>query len=300
MRLAIRQKLIDSISEIGDRVYEPHVAGASTQKPYLVLRQGVEAEENLWAGFRRIVEVWPYVARTTFRDVDKLVTKVTAALDNQLLTTKDGEAFTCQYLGTAGQDFVDKDWDAVTRGLRFAVLAVQPVAVQETGIADAWIESLAMWSRIFLGTGWTVYQDSWPMGYVRPSMLWRPESEQFEAHNSLYSWRSLVVAGDVLGNTLVEQMRAVSRLAVGLRKAIKIEKGYSDKTAWDSEDDGHVFIWWFLDAMRWLTVESVSVANDRDTFRGGQLRVTLKGIVSAGEVLLEGIHKVHIEEKEVG
>jgi len=54
MRIAIKQKLIDSIPEIEGRAYEPQAAGATTQKPYLVLRQGVEAEESLWVGFRRL------------------------------------------------------------------------------------------------------------------------------------------------------------------------------------------------------------------------------------------------------
>jgi len=45
MRSAIRQILIDNITAVQGRVYEPHAAGPNTQKPYLVLREGVQDPE---------------------------------------------------------------------------------------------------------------------------------------------------------------------------------------------------------------------------------------------------------------
>ncbi len=64
MRVTIKQILIDNITDIQGRVYEPHAAGANTQKPYLVLREGVQDPEADWSAFSTIIEVWPYVKRT--------------------------------------------------------------------------------------------------------------------------------------------------------------------------------------------------------------------------------------------
>jgi len=230
MRAAIRQKLIDSIPKIEGRVYEPQAAGATTQKPYLVLRQGVDAEESLWAGFRRIIEVFPYVSRTTFQKVDELANKVIEVLDKQLLTdATTGEVFTCQYLGTVGQDFIDEDWDAITRGLRFAVMALQPVAVQETVASDTWVEALATWAENLLGEEWTVYRNRWPLGYVRPAVLWRladisavgTSRAAFEIHK--------LMAGHVLGATPNQETVAVLQIVQGLIQAIKVPLDLANK-----------------------------------------------------------------------
>jgi len=223
MREAIRQQLIDLVPEIGGKVYEPHAARATTQKPYLVLRQGVDMEESPWAGFRRIIEVWPYVARTTFQQVDDLAAKVVAALDKQLLTDAGtGEVFTCRYLGTVGQDFVDEDWDAITRGLRFAVMALQPVAVQETVASDTWVEALAAWTEVLLGSGWTVYRNRWPLGYVWPAVLWRlVDVRAMGTNRAAFEVRKLM-AGHVFGATPNQETEAVLQIVQGLTQAIKI------------------------------------------------------------------------------
>lgn len=223
MRAAIRQKLIDSIPKIEGRVYEPQAAGATTQKPYLVLRQGVDAEESLWAGFRRIIEVFPYVSRTTFQKVDELANKVIEVLDKQLLTdATTGEVFTCQYLGTVGQDFIDEDWDAITRGLRFAVMALQPVAVKETVASDTWVEALASWAENLLGGEWTVYRNRWPLGYVRPAVLWRlADISAVGTSRATFDVRKLM-AGHVLGATPNQETVAMLQIVQGLTQAIKV------------------------------------------------------------------------------
>lgn len=123
MREAIRQLLINGVSQVGGRVYEPQAAGATTQKPYLVLREGVQDPEADWAAFSTVIEVWPYVKRTTFQEVDSIANTVINTL-HRTRFTDGGEQYLVDYLGTAGQDFVDEDWDVITRGLRFRVFAL--------------------------------------------------------------------------------------------------------------------------------------------------------------------------------
>ena len=220
MRDAIRNKLVTDIPEIND-VYEPHAAERKSQNPYIVLRQGVETEESEWAGFRRIIEVWPYVERTSFNRVDELYTKIGVALDRQFLTTLTGEVFSCLYLGTDGQDFVDEEWDAITRGMRFAVVALQPVAINETIASDPWIEALSIWTENLLWD-WEVYRNYWPTGYVRPSVLWRLSDYKVEGltRAGIKVRKSLI--GHVLGATPNQQIQAISDIIAGLTNEIKI------------------------------------------------------------------------------
>ena len=257
MRLAIRQKLIESIPELGGRVYEPHVAGAKTQKPYAVIRQGVETEETPWSGFRRIIEEWPYVSRTSFKAVDALADKIKATLDKQLLTdTSTGEVFSCLYLGTAGHDFVDEEWDAITRGLRFAVVALQPVNVPETVPNDHWLEALALWTEGILGQDWTVYRGLWPLGYVRPAVMWRIAATEVNTlMASMFEVRKRFV-GHVIGRTPNEQNDGVLKIVEALGSAIKVPLNQADR--------------------RYMTVIDPRADLQSNAITGGQITVTLQ------------------------
>ncbi|MDI6872277.1 MAG: hypothetical protein QME79_13195 [Bacillota bacterium] len=223
MRDAIREKLIAAVPEVGGRVVEPGVPGRETPKPYLVVRQGVDAEDTPWTGFRRIVEIWPYFSRQTFKDVDSLAAKIITALADQPLTTAAGEVFTCQYLGAAGSDVVDTEWDAITRGLRFAVLALQPVAASETVANDPWVEAVALWTEELLGATWTVYRNFWPLGYKRPAVMWRlagPHQVR-ERARAVFEVRAKLV-GHVIGATPNQQASGILQIVEGLGSAIKV------------------------------------------------------------------------------
>lgn len=223
MRAAIRQKLIDDIPDIENRCYEPQAASKDVEKPYLVLMQGADAEDTPWTGFRRIIEIWPYATRTTFQKVDELAKKVIASLDKQLITdVKTGEVFSCQYLGSVSEDYVDEDWDAITRGLRFAVLALQPVGVTESVANDPWIDALAKWTEDILGEDWKVYKNAWPLGYVRPSVMWRITNiDTAEKARGMFELRKKI-AGHVIGRTKNEEMAATVMIVQEMMNAIKI------------------------------------------------------------------------------
>ena len=237
-------------------MYEPHAAGKQTQKPYAVVRQGVETEETPWSGFRRIIEVWPYVSRTSFKNVDVLANQIATALDKQLLTDPaTGEVFSCLYLGTAGPDFVDEEWDAITRGLRFAVVALQPVNVPETVPDDPWLEALASWTEGIMGPGWTVYRGLWPLGYARPAVMWRiAATEVNPLIAATFEVRKRFV-GHVIGRTPNEQADGVLRIVEQLGSAIKVSLNLADR--------------------RYMTVIDQRADLQANAITGGQITVTL-------------------------
>ncbi|MED1851834.1 hypothetical protein P4V33_09230 [Brevibacillus borstelensis] len=222
MRVAIRQHLIDTIPAIEERCFEPHAAEADTPKPYLVIRQGTESEDTAWTGFRRIIEVWPYVSRTSFTEVDALADQIINQLDKQLLATETGEIFTCQYLGTTGSDDVDHEWDLITRGLRFAVLALQPANIQETVVEYNWLTALSEWTRQELGSDWDIYTQMWPLGYRRPCVLWRLSQIGVRSKTRGAFEVEKKVVGHVLGSTPNEEVAGVLRLVEGIGRDVKL------------------------------------------------------------------------------
>lgn len=171
MRNAIRNRIIEAVPSLTD-VFEPHAASKDSVKPYAIVLQGDDDNESAWAGFRRIIEVWPYVSRTSFEAVDDLEQEIAAALVAEPLVTEAGEVFTCSYMGSS-QDTVDEDWDAITRGMQFAVMALQPMGAGVPVTSDPWLNALAFWTETLFGREWSVYKGVWPVGYTRSSIMWR-------------------------------------------------------------------------------------------------------------------------------
>lgn len=273
MRASIRNKLINHVPEIGERVYEPHAAGPKTEKPYIVIRQGVDVEDTPWTQFRRIIEIWPYISRTSFKSVDALAQKVIKALDKELLATEEGDVFSCLYLGAAGPDVVDDEWGVITRGLRFAVIALQPAAVPETVQNDPWIESLASWTESKLGPEWNVYRNLWPMGYVRPSILWRLDEVRVE--NATRSVFKVIktIKGHLVGNTPNEELAGVLFIIQTLMQDIKIPLD--------------------LDARKYLTVEKPVGDYKADSLTKGQISLTLTRLTSRPTEEVSTIQRIH-------
>ncbi|MNJ41104.1 hypothetical protein D3C77_360150 [compost metagenome] len=254
MRNAIRERLIASVPELKD-VLEPHAAEEDTPKPYAVVLQGEDGEESPWAGFRRIVEIWPYVSRSTFGRVDELEKKIIAALDKQMLTTETGEVFSSVYLGSAGQDIVDEEWDAITRGMQFAVMALQPVGTDGQITSDPWVPALASWTTSVIGAEWTVYNGFWPLGYSRPAVMWRVTN--IEVKTLAFSTYQITKRFTVhtLGDGRHPEHAAVNALVAALGSAIKIPFDLADR--------------------RYLTVTDPKANIGADALREGQITVTL-------------------------
>lgn len=254
MRNAIRERLIATIPELRD-VYEPHAAEAQSEKPYAIVLQGQDSDESPWAGFRRIVEVWPYVSRSTFEYVDALAGKIVAALDKQLLTTDGGEVFSCIYLGSA-QDVVDEDWDAITRGMQFAVMALQPIDSASPITSDPWLTALGEWTQNVMGQDWTVYTGFWPLGYTRPAVMWRVTSIDVQSlGKSVYEVKKRFTA-HVIGGDSSQEHGGILRLVEGLGNAIKILLNEAER--------------------RYMTVSEPKANFTADPIPEGQITVTLR------------------------
>lgn len=250
MRITIRQILIDNITEIQGRVYEPHAAGSNTQKPYLVLREGVQDPEADWAAFSTIVEVWPYVKRTTFQQVDRLANAIINTL-HRARFSYNGEEYLVDYLGSVGQDLVDEDWDAITRGLRFRVFALgwlngltyapDPVAALQDWTKKAWPEA-----HTDPGT--------WSPADVAPGIYWRMVRLVPVEMTAAVNWMEAQINGHILAPSASVRLNWTRKVTEGLMKQRRLKM----------DDDGP------LELLR------VTSDSEADPMRRGQIQLTTR------------------------
>ncbi len=238
MRKTIRQILVDNILQVEGRVYEPHAAGPTTKKPYLVLKEGVQDPEADWSAFSTIIEVWPYVNRTTFQKVDALAGQIINAL-HRMLFAESGEQHLIDYIGSAGQDFVDTEWDAITRGLRFQVFALgwldgqtfdpDPVAALQNWTATACPEAHTD------PTTWTPVDTT-------PGVYWRLVRLVLMETTAAVNWMDAQITGHVLAPSAAVRLQWTRKVteAIAQKRRIKLPDGsplFFNRVTADSEAD---------------------------------------------------------------
>jgi hypothetical protein len=268
MRKEIRQKLIDDIPDIQGRVFEPHAAGAKTPKPYLVILQGNESEINSWNGGQTNIEIWPYQSRTTFQNVDELTKKIVAALDKKLITTAAGDAFTCIYTGSSGEDVVDEEWDAITRPLKFIVLTISnqlttdpdPIAGMNQWILQAFPEL-------------QIDPLTWTLTDTTPAIYWRFASMRVIEQWSVVSWIEATIMGHILAPTPKGRLLWTKKI--------------TDRLAVDRET--------FLADASPLFFMSIAADSQADYLKDGQIKLTLKYGILLPAPVEEPLNTTYIE-----
>lgn len=269
MRAAIRQILIDTIPDVQGRVYEPHVAGPTTKKPFIVLREGVQDPEADWAAFSTIVEVWPYVARTTFQQVDALANAIINAL-HRLRFAHDGEQYLVDYLGTSGPDFTDTDWDANTRGLRFRVFALGWLSGQ-TFEPDP-VQTLREWTE---ATWPEAHTDpaTWSPTDVTPGIYWRLVRLQPVELTAAVTWLQGQINAHILAPSSAVRLHWVRQVTetVAVRRRLTMSDGGP------------------------LEFLSVAADSEADPMRRGQVQLTVRFGVLQPEPQYELLRRVYVE-----
>lgn len=214
MRAAIRQLLVNGVPQVQGRVYEPHAASATTQKPYLVLKVGVQDVETDWAAFSTVIEVWPYVARTTFQQVDVIANAVINTL-HRARFSEAGEQYLADYIGTTGQDFVDDEWDAITRGLRFRVFALgwlngltydpDPVAALQNWTSETWPEV-------------QTNPVTWTPADITPGIYWRMVRLVPVEITAAINWMEAQINGHILAPSAAVRLHWIKRVTEAIAK----------------------------------------------------------------------------------
>jgi len=211
--------------------------------------------------------------------VDSLAQSIIETL-SEPLTTESGGTFSCIYEGVVGDDVVDVEWDIITRGLRFTVLALQPIPVAEEVPEDPWLTALASWTEGLLDN-WTVYTNKWPLGYQKPCILWRGAGEEIQDLNRAVYKETKTLICHVLGDTPNGQLKGAQSIVAGLWEAFKIEFSENEGPGDEEEpvEEGDETPDEKEKRPRYLTVERVKANFQADALTAGQVTAVLSRVV---------------------
>ncbi|NFO57726.1 hypothetical protein FDB39_12665 [Clostridium botulinum] len=248
MRHGIRQKLLDTVKNLKG-CYEPSVPNKDTLKPYAVVLQGSDDDNGEVVGFKRTIEIWLYEDKTTFKNLDKLVEEVIKTLDMQVIEDlKTNETFTCIFNGTIGQDLIDEEWQAITRGLRFTVISLHDENEINT---DKWLDALSDYTKDIIKL--PIYLNNWKQNFEVPSILWRVQDQEKEREsNALIKERKTLIC-HIASNNKNEINELLENIEDSLISDLKIPFDLADR--------------------RYLTIESIEEDREADMFTKGQLTV---------------------------
>ncbi len=118
MRDAIRERLLEEISALKE-VWQPNMPDIESEKPYAILKMGDELQGNITHGFDRFIEVWLYIDRTDYNDLDTLVAETIAALTTAELYTSNGLLFGLECKRVSADGFFDPAFNGLTKTVTF-------------------------------------------------------------------------------------------------------------------------------------------------------------------------------------
>lgn len=118
MRNAIRTKLMNDVPALKG-VYQPSFADERTEKPYAVVKFGVESEANISKSFNRTVEIWVYTERQNYNIIDGIVNDCVKSLNRVELTTDKGIIFALELTSISPDGFPDPELKAFSKTISF-------------------------------------------------------------------------------------------------------------------------------------------------------------------------------------
>ena len=131
-----------------------------------------------------------------------------------------GEEYLVDYLGSAGQDYVDEEWDAITRGLRFRVFALgwlngltydpDPVATLQNWTAKTWPEA-----HTDPGT--------WSPADVAPGIYWRLVRLTTAQMAAVVNWMDAQISGHILAPSAAVRLSWVRKVTEGLARQRRLK-----------------------------------------------------------------------------
>ena len=250
MRLAIRKQLLNCNVGIKE-CYEPNVPDKQTEKPYSVLVMKDDTDTGEVQGFKRNIELWLYDERLSFKKLDKQAEEVIKILNLKVITNpKTGESFTCRFDGIVGQDYIDEEWNAIAKGLKFTVIALHDEAEENT---DKWLDALSSYTSDI--TKWPVYLNNWKTNFEVPSILWRVTyKEKIRETNRVIREEKTLICHVVSENkSEIEEM--LDNIEEHLITDLKIPYDIKNR--------------------RYLTIKSINEDREQDMITKGQLTIEL-------------------------
>lgn len=257
LREEVEKALIDGVPECGGRVYEPHVPGyIQPERPYLVVREGVDAFTDWWIPNASQIEVIPVVEPDTFVDIDMLRREIRTSLHGLVVVSSDVPAERYQLWFDSGlrPDTNDTQLINLNRGERFTVINL--TWLKPTGVVPDPAWSTATFVEAAFPAG-TIQIDvtQWMPDDTRPGVYFRIEQTTDTEKMNLCQWRT----GTLVGHVITKSATAGWEWAAHVRDKLSIE-------AWICMDDG-----------RKMYIQPGLVVNfSSNPWRQGQIRIPIR------------------------
>lgn len=217
MRDELRDLLVANVPTVKGEVWEPSAAGPELPKPHLVLREGSQDTGEAYANYTAVYEVWPYVKRTTFKNVDSLSKEVIDALNKKRFDVQ-GVPHYIEYIGTASEDIVDEEWDALTRGLRFQIYSLAWLV--HNPIEPDPVDAMRNWTSLRF-TELQTNPSTWSPTDTKPALYWRQVRTTNVQTMNWGAWITMQLNGHVISPDISVRSawteRVVRQLAIDLR-----------------------------------------------------------------------------------
>lgn len=282
IRQTLKRRLAEEIPAWNGRVGDIPAPGEVLSGPCAVVAFAEEVPKSAWAGYRRIIHVYPYARSEDggAEQVEAWSAQLIAALHQARLEDDEGGAFTCIYVGSRECDRIDQASGMITRSLRFAVYVPEPADHAPAIPSDPWMQAMLDWTSKELGKDWAVYADVWPRGYENQTVLWRLAGSSTSASgtNALELRKQWI--GHIVASGEEETRLAVTRLVEQFGVQARIPLSIAGGT-------------------RYATVDEVSADLQADAYLNGQIRLTLQQRIRRSEVdapLMQAIHHKRVLE----
>ncbi|WP_079695186.1 MULTISPECIES: hypothetical protein [unclassified Paenibacillus] len=259
IRRTLKQKLEALVPAWNGRVQDIAAPGEVLAGPCAVIAFAEEVPKSAWAGYRRIIKIFPYARPEDggAEQVEVWSAALMEGLHQVRLEDEEGGAFTCIYLGSSDCDRVDASSGLVTRSLRFGVYVPETVEYAQVETTDSWMAALQGWTRTQLGQEWSIYGDVWPGGYTTKSILWRLTG----CSTTTAGTSALEVRKQWIGHVLTANVADVRQTVTHLVEQLAVQPRIAL-----TDTDG----------TRYVTVDEVSADLQADAYLNGQIRLTLQ------------------------
>lgn len=256
MRKDLRNYLLQSLPEL-DNVYEPGVVTKDSPKPYAIIVETKDINEDKILRFTKNIEIWFYCERTSFTVLDSITQKAINALDKHRINGE--ESFTCVFDGYVLHDGVDDNFDVIFKGLRFQVINLYED--NNSQYVDPWLTAVSNYINGLFDNSLTIYTNTWKQDFSAPSLLVRVKRSKTENIN----WRTTRTRKTIVIHCLTDDLS----LDADILNTISDNLSYDFKIPLNLAEKKYLTLKTTLD-------EKIEINYEADPLSRGQMTVTFE------------------------
>lgn len=263
MRSGLRKVLLENVSKIKE-VYEPSVPNKETERPFVVIEQVADTENNqATIGSERKINIWIYNDRTSFQELDILQKEIINAINFKSIEDEDTKNyFACIYKGVSSSDISDVEWDIIARPISFSIIALEKLdnktSDKEVEVVSSYLENILKNKN---GVTINVFKDNWNQNLTTPCVLCRTTKTErtIKANNLIEIDKTMKIhVVDMDNDRVIQILEHIENKLISDRKIVY-------------KSDGNILK---------LTLSKLIEDRDADMLTLGQISVTFRNYAS--------------------